>query len=159
MALLKGNIYVVVDSERKYAKVGIARNVQNRFAGLQTACPLELKLFKVYPCTYARLREAKIHESLQQLHIRGEWFNWDQFTVEQAIEQALLIPDDTFRRIPVSRWAFYEKRPVKRSDTGETFTSVQEAAKAVLGSPEAARALKAAIRNGCKCGPTTWAYV
>jgi hypothetical protein len=168
MALLRGYLYVIADKGRQFAKIGAARDVISRFKGLQAACPLDLEVVDVYPCTYVRFREFKVYEQLGDLRLQNEWFRWDEARIKAAIERALAIPDGTIRPIleklhlwsnpdPSEAKAKARGYPVKRTDTGEVFPTAQAAAEAVLGSKRLAKKIRRAVKDGVKCGPTFWA--
>jgi len=56
----------------KAIKIGYARNVKARLAGLQTSSPVELKLVAAFVAK--DLTESFLHEKFGDSRIRGEWF-------------------------------------------------------------------------------------
>lgn len=75
------HVYVIgiKDSQRAlpYTKVGIAQNVESRIKGLSTGMPFDIFL---HASAGFKRREAalwaeyKIHQALDNLHVKGEWF-------------------------------------------------------------------------------------
>jgi hypothetical protein len=161
MALLRGYLYIIADKTRQFAKIGMARNVRSRLQTIKTFCPLELELVDSYPCTYVRLREARVHRLLNDLRVQNEWFCWDEARIKAAINEVLLVPDEVLRGKLEKRWSepsFHGDRPVRRLDTGEVFQTIREAAKAEFGADETlvCLAIKKAIRRKVRCGSTLW---
>jgi hypothetical protein len=69
-------LYITRCAGFAYYKIGIAKNPWNRLSGMQTACPFELKLFKLqeYPTEReARGAEKQLHKELKEYLYRGEW--------------------------------------------------------------------------------------
>lgn len=63
---------IVTVDDPKYVKFGIATHPERRFSGIQSSCPLELRLEAVVP--HAAWLEREIHESLKRYSVRGEWY-------------------------------------------------------------------------------------
>lgn len=54
-------------------KIGIAKDVEQRLAALQTGCPFELEVLAVIPHG-ARKMERLLHRQFKSTRIHGEWF-------------------------------------------------------------------------------------
>lgn len=67
-----GFVYFIRGGE--FIKIGYAKNVQNRIAGLQTNCPYELKLVYSMPGTFQT--EVGLHRRFKAHATSGEWFRW-----------------------------------------------------------------------------------
>jgi hypothetical protein len=76
---------------RDRIKIGIAKDVQRRRAGLQTANPdLVTVLFhERVPAPLAHEAEACAHETLRQYHVRGEWFEVEEDKAHEAVLAAI----------------------------------------------------------------------
>jgi len=165
MSLLRGYLYVIADKDRKYAKVGMSRDVLSRFVDLQSSCPLHLEIVHAFPCTYVSVREVMVHQKLKELWVRGEWFHWDEERIRTAMADVLAFPDDTIKKTLAERGLLDVKSkpkkpydyPVKRLDTGEAFPSAKVAALTVFGSAHIASKIKKSIKQNCFCGPCKWA--
>ena len=63
-----------------YLKIGVARDVLNRFLDLQGASPFELDLVWCARCpsrSAAFTLEKQLHEQFARQRVRGEWFTLD----------------------------------------------------------------------------------
>ena len=70
-------VYFVQAGPGGPVKIGRAKDVDKRMAGLQTACPYRLQLLGVIECDHVSSYEAELHERFAELRIdRSEWFNW-----------------------------------------------------------------------------------
>lgn len=156
MALLKGYLYVVADDKRQFTTIGMTRDVHSRFHQLKLASHLKLELVSYRPCTYAKFREARLLGLLKDLHLRNQWFDWDEQRIKAAIDEVLGIPDTDIRSILEELPTKRRNYPVKRDDTGEVFSSARQAAVTVLGEARLSFKIRRAIKIGAKCGPTTW---
>lgn len=167
MALLVGYIYVIADKERKFAKIGMSRDVQVRLRDLQSYCPLPLEIVQAVRCTYARLREAKVHLTLRDLRIHGEWFHWNNERIQTALIEVLAIDDENIKAV-ISKFTGSYDYPIKRVDTGQTYPSVKKAATALLQElefsqlhggtdpKELEKILKICIKEQIVCAGTLW---
>lgn len=71
-------VYLIRCSGSTYYKIGVANDVGDRMAGLQTGCPYELVL--IMTCgfetrTAATTAEAGVHRNLAKHRMHGEWFD------------------------------------------------------------------------------------
>lgn len=84
-------VYVIVDSERRFAKIGIAKDVERRRRQLQVAYPTTLMVsHSVYfPMTIIGAQvEYRTHQILADCRLNGEWFAADVDQCKAAIERA-----------------------------------------------------------------------
>lgn len=58
----------------QYIKIGIALRPKQRMRDLQVASPHKLILVHAWLTYHAKRDERRLHHSLKQYHIRGEWF-------------------------------------------------------------------------------------
>lgn len=63
---------IVTVDDPKFVKFGIAKNPEKRFSGIQSSCPLELRLESVM--NHSIGLEAHLHASLGAYRVRGEWY-------------------------------------------------------------------------------------
>lgn len=69
---MTGFVYFIEAAELGLVKIGYATNVKRRFAVLQTASPVELRLLNAIASD--RAGERVIHARFAHLRRRGEWF-------------------------------------------------------------------------------------
>jgi hypothetical protein len=74
-----------------YVKVGIARNLADRLAALQTGAPEDLAVYAAYavPADLGRKVEARAHALLADCRAKGEWFRVSGDTAAQAAVEAI----------------------------------------------------------------------
>jgi hypothetical protein len=65
-------VYVIQGEQGSPIKIGVAKNVKSRIAGLQTGNPQRLRLLHVLPGD--GLLERALHQRLRESAIHGEWF-------------------------------------------------------------------------------------
>jgi len=70
-----------------YVKIGYAKDVEKRLAGLQTGNPYKLEVVATVPGTPSL--ERAFHKALRRKYVRGEWFELDS-EVQQLIAQILV---------------------------------------------------------------------
>lgn len=74
-------LYMIQEGQDGNVKVGLAKHVQARLAGLQTSNPRELRTLCEVEIgnSSARVKERAVHEALTAsgYHVRGEWFAAD----------------------------------------------------------------------------------
>lgn len=68
-------VYFITDG--RYTKVGCGNDPAKRLLELQTGNPLELSLVKTIEGSFEE--EKAIHKSLSLYHVRGEWYDFNQF--------------------------------------------------------------------------------
>lgn len=69
-----GDRFVYLIGCREFAKIGIANDLTNRLAMMQTGCPYELKLLKHWTCEHPEQAEECLHANFERYRVRGEWF-------------------------------------------------------------------------------------
>lgn len=70
-------IYFILNCDSEAVKIGIAKNVKQRIASLQTSSPSELKLLgkiQAESVSKARELEQSLHKTFDKYRVRGEWF-------------------------------------------------------------------------------------
>ena len=81
----QGNyVYALLCEQSKgsdgFVKIGITKNLRNRFSSIQTGCPVPVKLccFIGVPDRDVSARlESLLHESFSDRRVSGEWFKFD----------------------------------------------------------------------------------
>lgn len=68
-------VYAVASLDLKYIKIGRATNFKSRFSAIQCGCPHKLTLLRAVRTPIAVNVESYIHEQLEHVRIRGEWFS------------------------------------------------------------------------------------
>lgn len=70
-------VYFIRAGNRGAIKIGMAKDVNDRIANLQTGNAFKLNVLMLIPCDselQARQLEAKFHRIFAKQRIRGEWF-------------------------------------------------------------------------------------
>jgi predicted GIY-YIG superfamily endonuclease len=70
-------LYIVKAQPSGHVKVGIAKNLKNRLADLQSSNFEELTVLRTLPFLNiyrARAKEREIHQKWERFWVRGEWF-------------------------------------------------------------------------------------
>lgn len=87
-----------------YIKVGFASELSSRMIGMQVSSPKKLMVLAVFAGD--RNTEAMLHRELQEHHVRGEWFDYDEakalavrIGVSQSLREQLGIRDVVCRFI------------------------------------------------------------
>ena len=68
------NKYIYIVKAGKHTKIGITKNLQNRFKEIQTANPYLLELVFTKIVKNSASVEKSIHKEYSNFHILGEWF-------------------------------------------------------------------------------------
>ena len=68
-----GGFIYMVECEG-FIKIGVASNVQDRLANMQTGCPFPLVLLTSFVSACPYEDEESIHALLEEYRVRGEWF-------------------------------------------------------------------------------------
>jgi hypothetical protein len=72
---IPGHLYLM--EAREFVKIGIAINPIRRLKGIQSGCPLPVRLARAWSVSddyYALLSEKVAHETLGKWRVQGEWF-------------------------------------------------------------------------------------
>jgi hypothetical protein len=78
------NIYVMIDHNTGYYKIGRSKNPTRRESTLQSEKPT-IELLCSYPAT--NKEESEIHYNYREFRIRGEWFNLEKWQVDDITKQ------------------------------------------------------------------------
>ena len=87
MALLRGYLYVLVNKEHGWCKIGMTRKPKKRLSAIQWGCPFELEVAYSLLVPNARAAERDVLKSLRDLRLRGEWFRYDEERMVGAIRK------------------------------------------------------------------------
>lgn len=68
------HVYIVRCGETNLYKIGRTNNAEMRIASLQTCCPYELKMIRLYEVDDMGKCENDLHKRYEAYHERGEWF-------------------------------------------------------------------------------------
>ena len=74
-------VYFILDSLSNAIKIGYADSIDSRLISLQVGNPRDLELLHYIECKnseHSRLVEDSYHKQFEHLHIRGEWFKYDE---------------------------------------------------------------------------------
>lgn len=66
-------------------KIGIAKNIGNRFSNIQSGCPFKLYAHCAGKTYSAEEYEAQLHDYLSEFRMRGEWFLIDDETFDYVV--------------------------------------------------------------------------
>lgn len=72
-------IYFIKGCETGRVKIGYSNNIENRLSTLQVGCPEKLIIWGTYD---GKLTEKEIHKKFKDLHVRGEWFEFERPILE-----------------------------------------------------------------------------
>lgn len=79
---MKAFIYVIAESSSGPCKIGYAKDPIKRLAAIQTGNPRKLGIVHTVRVHHARIIEGRIHSSLSDRAMSGEWFS---ISVEVAV--------------------------------------------------------------------------
>jgi hypothetical protein len=72
------HLYVIeAVGQAKLVKIGISSSPWGRISSIQTSCPFELRMAKVFTLPTRRIArdvELAVHEAFGDVRLRGEWF-------------------------------------------------------------------------------------
>lgn len=98
-------VYMVGIEGEPYIKVGYASELSSRMVNMQVGSPKKLLVLAVFAGDATA--EALLHRELQEHHVRGEWFHYDEakalavrLGVSHALREQLGIRDVVCRFIP-----------------------------------------------------------
>lgn len=77
-------VYLIRESGSNFYKIGRTNNLSQRLSTLQTGNPRQLILVDIIHCLTKQQSvkiEKAIHKSLEELHIKGEWFLDEDITL------------------------------------------------------------------------------
>jgi len=67
-----GYVYIFGNLEYKIIKIGYAKDPYKRISAVQTGCPFDLEILKVFEGNLTL--EKQLHDKYKKYHLRGEWF-------------------------------------------------------------------------------------
>lgn len=91
-----GFVYVIYfddTSGKRFFKIGIARDYNNRLGGHQSSLPFKINTAICYFCENMREEEKILHEFYKEFNIRGEWFDLNKHQLIEIKERALRLKD------------------------------------------------------------------
>jgi hypothetical protein len=112
-----GFVYVATDGE--LMKVGISRDADRRIRGLSTATGRDVTLVRAFPMRMALARnvEATVHDALDALRLKGEWFRCPVEVALEAVNAAIeTAKEDEIE--PEGGGVSEEDTPVSQEDRG-----------------------------------------
>lgn len=71
----RASVYAIGTAWGEPIKIGVAKDVQSRFATLQAGNPANLRVLWSMVCETPFVVEARLHAALKDRRIRGEWFS------------------------------------------------------------------------------------
>ncbi len=80
---LPHDVYII--RHPKFIKVGYSSDAKNRFPNIQTGCPIELHIEKIYTVigkAQAEELEGLFHNEIEPFRYRGEWFRYSTQHIE-----------------------------------------------------------------------------
>lgn len=119
-------VYFITDG--RYTKIGCGNDPAKRLLELQTGNPLELYLVKTIEGSFEE--EKAIHKSLSLYHVRGEWYDFNQF--DDCVLEFLLEGDCglVYQR---QSFALSCYNSIRKSNSIESFISSYEIARELYG--------------------------
>jgi len=71
-----------------FVKIGIAKSVPKRMAGIQTGSPHDVEFLGMFPTISPAEDEANLHRHYSEFRKRGEWFKLPQDKLDKLLRQA-----------------------------------------------------------------------
>lgn len=120
-------VYLIQDSGSQLVKIGHTSDMRRRMTQMQTNCPTQLSLVREL-CGGKDL-EIWLHQRFARLHVRGEWFSFDE-------EMLAVSPPDALTSEPAA-----EVEEISLPDVPYSFRFYETARKTFGGQPEGAASL------------------
>jgi hypothetical protein len=79
------NIYILAIPELKYYKIGVSKNPHRRVTDIQSCIPFKSEMIYNEYFINAYDVEEEIHKTLQEMHVKGEWFKLTDEQIEKTI--------------------------------------------------------------------------
>ena len=102
------SVYVIGSDRMDAVKIGIAVDVQNRVASLQTGFPFKLQLYGAFYSSRRRAAalERAVHAKLKEfdLHLNGEWFEISPEDARATIKKVAELEGI----VAISPWEYYD---------------------------------------------------
>ena len=119
-----GLVYIVQCGDDDVYKIGITRSSpSSRLAALQTGCPYDLILRLAWPVVDAEGVEARLHEMLVSVQLRGEWFRIDEGLAVHVMGM-LRAEADYYKAMRSIYGHLVEEAPLSLPDGPETYFDV-----------------------------------
>ncbi len=83
----------VISNSKSQCKIGISVNPVRRLKTLQIGNPYRLKLLDVYRVDDAAKLEKSVHRSMNDFHLRGEWFDFNRLKKPELTSSPLEMRD------------------------------------------------------------------
>jgi len=83
-------VYFVLDRISNSIKIGKANDIEIRMSDLQVGNPNPLELIHYIKCSSSKhsiLLEGQLHSKYEKLHLRGEWFRYDEEVFQELITE------------------------------------------------------------------------
>jgi hypothetical protein len=83
-------VYFVLDRTSNAIKIGKANDIEIRMSDLQVGNPNPLELIHHIKCSSSKhsiLLEGQLHSKYEELHLRGEWFRYDEEVFQELITE------------------------------------------------------------------------
>lgn len=77
-----GYIYFIYNHRNGYMKIGRIKNIQTRFQSLNSGTADELSLIYYEYVKECKLMEKKLHQEYQKYKIKGEWFDYKKYMID-----------------------------------------------------------------------------
>lgn len=81
-------VYVIAGEGSNLLKIGRARDVEKRLRDLTIGSPVPLRIVYQQRTHNAKRLEKRAHERLDDLHVRGEWFNVEEHVAIAVVRDA-----------------------------------------------------------------------
>jgi hypothetical protein len=82
----KGFVYFIQKKNQDIFKIGMTySDPEKRLKQLQISTPDELLLVQTIYCNHPRILENQLHIQFKEKHIRGEWFNLSEATIQDFV--------------------------------------------------------------------------
>ena len=83
-------VYVINAVGTDFYKIGMSRDAENRLKDLQVGSPYDLRVIAKIETDKAVVVERKIHSTLHNMRVRGEWFEIPLGVVRNIVEAFVL---------------------------------------------------------------------
>lgn len=81
-----GYLYLIHAAGTDDYKIGVAKDVKKRLAGLQIATPIRLDVVETKRSGRYKKDEAELHHRFRSFHKRGEWFTFDEKILKRVLK-------------------------------------------------------------------------
>jgi hypothetical protein len=109
-----GGVYFILDRDSNALKIGKANNFQERLDDLQVGNPNDLEIIHHIQCTssdHSIQLEGQLHKKYEQLHMRGEWFRYNEEAFRELIDKGTSLKLNEKRK-PLIRSTLWGDEPM-----------------------------------------------